>query len=135
MQVDRLINEGKRIQTWMHERSGLPIMRDFHGIAREVRGEIVAAFGYDSFQPGGCQLHLCVDKPSGINRELLLRAFHTPFQQWNYQYLLAIIQVQNFKSLNMADRLGFKLFGEVPGHLRFGVMYRNDCRWLKLGQR
>lgn len=135
MQVDRLIGDAPRIQDWMHARSGLPIMRDFHGLAREVRGSIVAAFGYDSFQPGGCQLHLCVDTQDGLNRTLLAKAFQVPFIQWNYSYLLAIIQEQNTKSLNMATRLGFKKFGEVPGHLRFGVMYKDDCRWLKLGQR
>lgn len=136
MQVDRLINDGPLIQSWMHARSGLPIMRDFHGIARQkADGTIVAAFGYDSFQPGGCQLHLCADTQDGLNRALLQKAFETPFIQWNYSYLLAIIQVDNVKSLNMATRLGFKKFGEVPGHLRFGVMYKDDCRWLKLPER
>ncbi len=135
MQVDRLIADSSIIQEWMHARSGLPIMKDFHGIAREVDGNIVAAFGYDHFQIGGCQMHLCVDRHDGINRMLLWKAFEVPFEQWNYSYLLAIIQVQNTKSLNMAARLGFKQFGEVPGHLSFGVMYKDDCRWLKLGQR
>lgn len=80
-------------------------------------------------------MHLCIDTPDGLNRQLLWKAFQAPFEQWNYQFLLAIIQEQNTKSLNMANRLGFKKFGEVPGHLRFGVMYKADCRWLKLGQR
>lgn len=135
MQVDRLISDSPRIQEWMHARSGLPIMRDFHGIARELDGKIVGAFGYDSFQPGGCAMHLCLESAAALNRQLLWQAFRVPFEQWNYSYLLAIIQEHNVKSLNMATRLGFKKFGEVPGHLRFGVMYRDDCRWLKLGQR
>ena len=110
-------------------------MRDFHGIARELDGKIVGAFGYDSFQPGGCAMHLCLESAAALNRQLLWQAFRVPFEQWNYSYLLAIIQEHNVNSLNMATRLGFKKFGEVPGHLRFGVMYRDDCRWLKLGQR
>ena len=135
MQVDRLIGDNARIQEWMHARSGLPIMRDFYGIAREVDGRIVGAFGFDSFQMAGCQMHLCLDSASALNRQLLWKAFQVPFEQWNYSYLLAIIQDQNVKSLNMATRLGFKKFGEVPGHLRFGVMYKADCCWLKLAQR
>jgi RimJ/RimL family protein N-acetyltransferase len=118
----------------MHARSGLPIMRDFYGIARRVDGEIVAAFGFDSFQPQGCQLHLCVDTPSGISRELLKATFRTAFIQWNFAYLVAIIQQSNHKSLNMALRLGFKECGAVPGQLWFGVMHRQDCRWLKLSE-
>lgn len=132
---DTLIGDSPRIQAWMHDRSGLPIQRDFHGIARQRNGHIVAAFGYDSFQPAGCQMHLCVDALDGINRALLLRAFQVPFIQWNYQYLVAIIQASNLKSLNMARRLGYTSVGEIAGHLGFFVMKREDCRWLKLPER
>lgn len=127
-----MIADSPRIQAWMHERSGLPVQEKFHGIARERQDRIVAAFGYDSFQPAGCQLHLCVDAPDGLNRELLWKAFSTPFEDWNYHYLLAMIQADNVKSLNMADRLGFTGCGGVPGQLRFGVMYKANCRWLRL---
>jgi RimJ/RimL family protein N-acetyltransferase len=116
----------------MHERSGLPLQRDFWGIARRVRGEIVAAFGFDSFQPAGCQLHLCVTQPSGITRPLLKAVFKTAFEQWQYEYLAAIIQEHNIKSLKMAGRLGFQECGCIPGQLWFGVMRREQCRWLKL---
>ena len=119
----------------MHDLSGLPIQRDFHGVARERDGQIVAAFGYDSFQPAGCQLHLCVDSPTALNRALLARAFAVPFHQWNFTYLAAIIQEQNTASLNMAKRLGFVGVGMIPGHLRFFAMYKPDCRWLWLAER
>ena len=132
---DRLIADGPRIQSWMHDRSGLPIQRDFHGVARERNGELIAAFGYDSFQPHGCQLHLCVDSPTALNRALLFRAFAIPFIQWNFKFLCAIIQEQNTASLNMAKRLGFSGVGLIPGHLRFFAMYKPDCRWIYLAER
>jgi len=119
----------------MHARSGLPIQQEFHGVAREVNGQIVAAFGYDSFQPAGCALHLCIDSPTGLNRALLGAAFSVPFKQWGYKYLAAIIQTSNAKSLTIAARLGFNRVGEIPGELWFGVMYRDDCRWLKPAER
>jgi hypothetical protein len=115
----------------MHERSGLPILKDFHGIAREADGKIVAAFGYDSFQKTGCAMHLCIDEGHPLDRELLAKAFKVPFIQWNYQHLFAIIQKDNAKSLNMAVRLGYIRTGETPD-LWMGVMLRDDCRWLKL---
>lgn len=130
MQVDRLIGDSPRIQQWMNARSGLPIMRDFHGIAREVGGSIVAAFGYDSFQPRACQLHLCAD-PTGISKTLLLKGFQVPFEQWNYQTLLGIIQDTNEKSLRIARRLGFTKFGTAGG-LEFFKLDRGDCRWLRI---
>jgi hypothetical protein len=132
VEKDRLIADGPRIQQWMHDRSGLPLQRDFHGIAREQSGVITAAFGYDTFQPSGCALHLCLDSPTAINRALLLRGFGTPFNQWNFTYLACIIQASNHKSLNMATRLGFEECGAIPGHLWYGVMYRQNCRWLWL---
>jgi RimJ/RimL family protein N-acetyltransferase len=119
----------------MHERSGLPIARDFHGIAREVNGKLVAAFGYDYFQPTTCSLHLCVDEPAALNRALLSKAFQVPFIQWGFTSLFCAIQASNSKSLNMAGRLGFQEVGVIPDTLWFGVLWRDKCRWLKLPER
>lgn len=118
------------IQSWMHERSKLPLQRDFWGIARTINGQIVAAFGFDSFQPHGCQLHLCTT-PNGINRGLLRATFETAFVQWRYHYLAAIIQTTNAQSIHIAGRLGFKTCGQIPGELWMGVLYPRDCRWLE----
>lgn len=112
----------------MHERSGLPIQRDFHGIAREVDGEIVSAFGYDSFQDGGCALHACTDRP--YTKTLLRLAFKIPFEQWSYRYLVGVISAKNLKSLRLADKLGFREVGRLPGELHFFALQKEDCRWL-----
>ena len=119
----------------MHDRSGLPIQREFHGLAREIDGEIVAAFGYDSFQDWSCQLHACTDLPSGFNRTLLRAAFDVPYNQWGYRCLIGIIQHGNSKSLKFARKLGFKEFGLLSdahpsGGLHVLVQRREDCRWL-----
>jgi RimJ/RimL family protein N-acetyltransferase len=132
MQVDRLIADSPRIQRWMHEKSGLPILEGFHGIAREVDGKIVAAFGFDWFQKTCCAMHLCLDSPTSMNRALLRKAFEVPFIQWNFDYLFVIIQVENARSLNMATRLGYRELAILPDALWFGAMQRSECRWLKL---
>lgn len=119
----------------MHERSGLPIARDFYGIAREVDGQLVAAFGYDYFQPTSCSLHLCVDGPTALNRTLLSKAFQVPFIQWGYTSLFCVIQTSNAKSLNMAARLQFEEVGCIPDALWFGVMWRSKCRWISPPER
>jgi L-amino acid N-acyltransferase YncA len=134
MQVDRLIADAPRIQEWMHERSGLPIARDFYGIARERNGRLVAAFGYDYFQPTSCSLHLCVDSPTALNKALLSKAFEVPFIQWGYKSLFCVIQESNVKSLSMARRLGFVEIGSIPEALWFGVLYRENSKWLRLAQ-
>jgi hypothetical protein len=131
---DHLISDSLRIQKWMRERSGLHAQANFHGVARQVRGEIVAAFGYDSFQDKGCQLHVCVDKPWGINRTLITAAFVVPFDQWKYDYLIGIIPATNHKSVWIAGRLGFTQCGETR-ELWFGEMRKENCRWLKLAER
>lgn len=125
-----LTGDSPRIQQWMHERSKLPIHRDFHGIAQldDADGRITAAFGFDSFQDRGCALHLCADKP--ISRALLQATFRTAFGQWGYRYLACIISAHNPRSLNMARKLGFKEVGIVPGELWYGVLYSADCKWL-----
>ena len=124
----------------MHARSAMPIHQQFHGVAREVNGQIVAAFGYDNFQELSCAIHCCVDEPWGLNRSLLSMAFRIPFEQWGYNCLISIIDSGNVKSLNLAERLGFVEFAKLPGAhpsgaLHFGAMYRDKCRWLKPAER
>lgn len=133
--MDQLIADGPRIQQWMHERSRLPLTKEFHGIARELDGKIVSAFGFDHFQDTGCSFHAVNDHPQGFSRGLLIKAFEVPFHQWNYQYLAGIIGTGNVKSLNLAKRLGFVQVGEIPDHLWMGVLYKDKCRWLKLAER
>lgn len=126
-----LIADGPRIQQWMHERSKLPLQLRFHGIAQTAAdGRLTAAFGFDSFQEHGCALHLCVENGAGISRGLLQAAFRTAFRQWGYRYLACIISADNYKSLNMARKLGFQGAGVIPGELWFGVLYPRDCKWL-----
>lgn len=140
MGVDRLIADPERIQGWMHERSGLPFHAVFRGLAREIDGEIVAAFGYDNFQDWSCTIHIATASPTAINRTLLRYAFEVPFNQWQYKCLIGIIAEGNKASRRVADKLGFTEFAILPdahpsGSLRFFRMYKGDCRWLKLAAR
>jgi len=125
--VDKLIVNDPRTQAWMHARSGLPRQFDFHSIAREVDGEIVSAFGFDSFQEKSCALHTATERP--YTRALLQEVFWTMFCQWGYERCYAIIQTSNAKSLNLGRRLGFKAVGETPD-LWFGVLIKKDCKWV-----
>lgn len=122
------------IQQWMHEMSSLPIQRDFVGVARTVNGQIVAAFGYDNFQPRGCQMHLSVTSPSALNREILHTAFDIPFNQWKYRYAAAIIPADNVKSISLARRFGFTDLAPIPDELWYGVLYPQNAVWLKTNE-
>lgn len=134
---DELVNGPSReIHHWISERSGLVWVEDFLGIARVVDGNIVAAFGYDHHQDSSCCLHTASDTQFGYNRTLLRYAFQVPFVQWNYKCLIGIAQVGNLRSNNVATRLGFEEFAILPdahpsGGLRFSVMSKDSCRWLK----
>lgn len=126
--MDRLIADGPRIQQWLHEQSGLPLKGDFHGIAREVDGVIVSAFGYDNFTDGGCALHVSTTRQ--LTRRLVQMAFRVPFEQWGYRFLFGLVSAKNLKSLNLATKLGFKEAGGIPGEVTFFALQKQDCRWL-----
>lgn len=133
---DRLINDADRIHDWIKTRSGLHKVEHFQGIAREVDGEIVAAFGFDWHQDSSCMMHCAVRDSTSLTRKLLAKAFAAPFEQWGYECVMGVVQSSNTKSRNLAERLGFKEFATVPGAhpsgaLHFFVMYKKDCRWLK----
>lgn len=110
--------------------SCLPMQRNFVGVAREVNGRIVAAFGYDNFQERGCQMHVSVTGPASLNRELLRAAFDIPFNQWNYSYCAAIIPADNAKSISLAKRFGFDELATIPDELWYGVLYPQNSPWL-----
>lgn len=126
--MDRIIADGPRIQAWLHKHSGLPLRGDFHGVAREVDGEIVSAFGYDNFTDGGCALHVSTTRP--LTKGLVLWAFRIPFEQWGFRFLFGLVSAKNLKSLHLAGRLGFKEAGGIPGEVTFFALQKQDCRWL-----
>lgn len=126
--VDRIIADGPRIQAWLHKQSGLPLRGDFHGVARELAGEIVSAFGYDNFTDGGCALHVSTLRP--LTKTLVLWAFRIPFEQWGMRFLMAVGSAKNLKSLRIAAKLGFKEAGTIPGEVVFFALQKQDCRWL-----
>ena len=108
------------------------MQQDFHGVAREVDGEIVSAFGFDFFQDDSCLLHTATDRP--YTRALVRGAFWVAFEQWGYARLYAIVETKNAKSLNLARHLGFREIGPATD-LWFGVMEKEDCRWLRSAKR
>jgi RimJ/RimL family protein N-acetyltransferase len=126
--VDRLITDGPRIQAWLHQQSGLPLKGDFHGVARELEGEIVSAFGYDNFTDSGCALHVSTIRP--LTRTLVQWAFRIPFEQWGFRFLMGCVSAKNLKSLNLATKLGFTEVGRIDGEVHFFSLKKQDCRWL-----
>lgn len=132
--MDRLIADGPRIQDWISGRSGLLKVPYFHGVAREVDGHIVAAFGYDHYQDKSCMMHWGAE-PGGITRTLLRRAFWVPFVQWEYNVVLGVVAANNLPSREGAARLGFREVLALPGAhpsgaLHWLAMYRAECPWL-----
>lgn len=132
--MDQLIHDNERVYQWIHARSGLVRVSDFVGIAREVDGQIVAAFGYDHHQNSSCMFHVAAE-PGGISRWMCRKGFEVPFDQWRYQVLIGVVQAGNVKSREIAARLGFTeclvLPGAHPsGALHWFSMYRPQCKWL-----
>lgn len=132
--AERLIVGKEEVHAWIHSRSGLVWVADFHGIAREVDGKIVAAVGFDHHQGTSCSFHIAAD-PRGLSRQLLFHAFATPFLQWEYKVLLGIVQAGNEASNHIATRLGFYKWATLPdahpsGALEFYRMTKQECPWL-----
>lgn len=131
--TDTIIADAPRIQAWLHQQSGLPLKGDFHGVARELDGEIVSAFGYDNFTDGGCALNVSTTRP--LTRTLLWWAFHIPFEQWGFRFLMGCVSAKNLKSLNLAAKLGFTEVGRIEGEVHFFALQKQDCRWIQHEQR
>lgn len=130
-----LVHDDLRAYRWIADRSGLVWVADFIGCLREVDGKVVGAWGYDHHQGVSCHMHIAVE-PRGLNRGALHHMFAVPFQQWRYACVLGIIPRGNVKSANLAQKLGFTRFAELPdahptGAIDFFRMNANECKWLK----
>ena len=141
--ADRLIasSDDRRGWKFLSDRiPGFPYQEGMWTICREVDGLIVGAWGYTDFTPVSCQIHFAGATPRWLTQDLLWKAFHVPFEQWGLRTLIGVISGGNEPSLNVAKKLGFKIFATLPdahpdGALVFHVMRRDECKWLAMPRR
>jgi hypothetical protein len=90
---------------------------------------------------GSCQVHFAGFRPNWINKALLYCGFQYPFEQLGLKKIIGPIPEYNYKSRNMAIRLGFNIEYKIEDVFNYshGIngmyitsMTRDKCRWLDM---
>lgn len=109
-----------------------------HDVVRKQ--DVIAAVGYCSFIGKTCNIHVSVQKPEMVTRQMIREAFEFPFQRCGIEQLIGIVDANNESALNFDLRLGFREVLRFPEAAKSGkdliilTMAKKDCRWLKKEQ-
>lgn len=94
------------------------------GLARD--GELIACVAYQNFEK--CiYAHIALEKP--LTKNYLNVIFDYPFNQVKQKKLIVLIEEENKKSINLAERLGFRKMHHDKTMVY--QMTKNECKWIK----
>lgn len=109
-------------------------------ISSEKDGRLLGGVIFTGYTGVSIGLHCAGFDPKWVDRDLLWMAFHYPFVQLNCHKITATIPSGNLKALLFDRKLGFSEEARIKdatpdGDLIILSMRRDECRWLKRGQR
>lgn len=99
-------------------------------------GKFLGGVVYNHFTPGNCEVNVVADSPRFATRRTIPGFFAYPFQQLALRRITGIVHTANRRSLEGAQRLGFRVEGLLRdwyGADQHGIllgMTREECKWL-----
>lgn len=134
-------NESDRISQWVAEQyRGSWTPYRFSAIGLEIDGKLVAGTSYEGFNGQSIMLHVAILPGIYLPRDYIFACFDYPFNQLGAKKLIGTVPASNEAALRFDLQLGFTpeatLKDVLPdGDLLLLTMTRDQCRWLKLGDR
>lgn len=124
---------------WLVDRTGVALTDGARGIKAVDDGDrIWGMVVFDAWTDNSCQLHIAADSPV-VLRVLVGPLFSYPFLEAERGVIIGIVPEHNQKSLNIAERFGFKEVSRIrDGFARHDdlvvlEMRKEDCRWILRG--
>jgi RimJ/RimL family protein N-acetyltransferase len=98
-------------------------------------GTILGVVIFSRFTTGNCEITVAARDPRFISKRFALAVAAYPFLQLGYRRVTAFIAVDNLQSLDLAQRLGFRIEGTARYWFPSGDAYilgllREDCKFL-----
>ena len=141
------IMQPRPVWEYFHEKLGIHPSDDFRGVCHflpEVRldqpvdmDDVVSAIGYNAFLGRTCCMHVVVNKPEYVTRQMVRQAFEFPFITCGCEVVVGLVDSTNDAALDFDKRLGFieqcRIKDGGPyGDLVILSMARGSCRWIRL---
>lgn len=138
-----LYHADQLVMRWVAERiDGFQVCEGYRALGVVKGGQIAAGVVYDNYNGIHCQASIAAEPGTRwASRPVLRRIFSYPFTTMDVRAVSVLVSTANLASLNLATKLGFwpeaiiKFAAYDGGDLLVLKMFRNECRWLKDGQR
>jgi hypothetical protein len=132
------INDRQVVFQYFEPIIGFKYSEDFRGaLWLDEYNEVDGGVAYNHFQGKTCQMHVVIQKPEKVTREIIRQVFEFPFVVCDLEWILGPVAATNEKALNFDLKLGFREIARLPNGASNGSdliilgMQKQDCRWLK----
>jgi hypothetical protein len=105
---------------WVQARTQHPWVEDSVGLVVLDNLQPLGAVVLDSFTDNSATVHFCCDKPRGIHKLVIFGA-RMAFVELGLECVFAGIPSTNTKAINLANKLGFQMLGEMPNAISHGI--------------
>jgi RimJ/RimL family protein N-acetyltransferase len=137
--------EQQAVANWVSARLGLDPFEKFHAIGIGREGKPVAGIVFHDFfeRPHGNLISVSVaaETPDWATRRNLARLLDYPFNVAGCCRVTSTVAANNHRAIRFNLGIGFRKEGEVRNgydgktNLLVLGMLKNECRWLRYGQR
>ena len=115
------------------------VFGEYNAIGVEQDGDIVSGVIYSDYNGANCWMHVATEVP--LTRHLLAVGFDYPFNRLGCRRLTGWVEASNTEAVKLDQHLGFEVEFVMQRAARDGGdvmimrMFKEDCRFLKLGGR
>ena len=132
-----IVDQPERCGKWLAEKQNNIYCKDESSvyIASERKGKLNVVIMYNNYIPNGSiYLHIAVEGMG--NKEIRWFAFYYPFIQLKIKKIIALVQSNNKKCINLALKAGFVCENIIEnagsnGDLWLLTVTKDQCRFLK----
>lgn len=137
-----VLGHDDQIGQWVAERTGgtyAPGSGKTLALAEDDR--LIAAVLYESYNGASIQTHIAAEPGANwLTRRFLWVIFDYPFVQLNCNLIVSVVASSNSVSRRFVEHLGFEIQATLKdahpdGDLVIYGLYKQNCKWLKLGAR
>jgi hypothetical protein len=114
------------------------VLPEAHGVTPM---RLIAGVWFENFNGANMMMHVAaIPGTRWMTKELMWYGFYYPFVECKCKRVTGLVEESNLAAREFDERLGFhieaKLKDAAPsGDLLVYVMFRDECRWLKLRDR
>lgn len=131
---------GEKVGRWVCEKAGGNWTHLCSAIGQEYNGELIAGIMFDGYTGASISMHSRCDDPKHVSRKFFWMIFDYPFNQLKVNRVTGIVSTANTKAKEIDEKLGWIYETTLSDYFPDGdaliyIMRKEDCRWLKLGER